>query len=76
MRPLIIAAIALLLSAVALLSFAVVRLESYRYANSLGHCERFDVKNPQQRLAREQCLNTAVTPRYWFIHLLHGTGLL
>jgi hypothetical protein len=75
MRLLIIAAIALLLSAV-LLSFAVVRLESYRYANSLGHCERFDVKNPQQRLAREQCLNTTVTPRSWFIHLLHGTGLL
>jgi hypothetical protein len=76
MRPLIIAVIAGLSVVVLFLGYTVVRLENYRYANSLGHCERFDVKIPQQRLAREQCLNTSVTPRNWFMHLLYGTRLL
>jgi hypothetical protein len=76
MRLIAIAAAVVLLGLVLFLGHAVIRLESYRYANFLGHCEKFDLRNAQQRLARENCLYTSVTPRYWFMHLLHGTRLL
>jgi hypothetical protein len=76
MRPLFIAVIAVLVGLVLFLSYTVVRLENYRYANSLGFCEKFDIKNPQQRLARENCLNTSMSRPSWFWHLLYGTGVL
>jgi hypothetical protein len=76
MRAFSIVVIAILLATTLLLGLAVVRLESYRYANFLGHCEKFDLGNAQQRLARETCLNTVVTPRRWYLHLFHGVRRL
>jgi hypothetical protein len=68
--------IVLLIVAMFVLGRAVVRLENYRYANFVGLCDKFDIANPQQRLAREECLDQAQTRTHWFWHLLYGTRVL
>jgi hypothetical protein len=76
MHRLFVVAIIALVGLVLFLGVAVVRLENYRYANALGFCEKFDIRNAQQRLARESCLFTSISRPYWFLHLLYGTRLL
>ena len=58
--------------AVVWLTSAVVRLESYRYANSLDMCSQYDINNPLQRVQREGCLENTETRTYWLWHLLYG----
>ena len=72
------AAIIVAMFAVALvvLASAVVRLENYRYANFVGFCTEFDIKQPVQRIEREKCLEAAQTRTHWFWHLIYGVGLL
>jgi len=48
--------IAVLAVALVVLASAVVRLENYRYANFVGFCTEFDIKQPVQRIEREKCL--------------------
>ena len=68
--------IAALLIAVVVLSRAVVRLENYHYANQVGMCDKFDLSDPRQIFAREDCLNNTKTRTHWFWHILYGTGVL
>ena len=70
-----IAIITVLAVTVLILSRAVVRLENYRYANFVGLCDKFDITSPQQRLARDDCLNDAETRTHWLWHILYGTRL-
>jgi len=76
MRPLTIVTIAALLLAVVVLGRAVARLENYHYANEVGFCDQFDITNPQQRIAREDCLNKVETRTNWWWHILYGTSIL
>jgi hypothetical protein len=65
-----------LLIATIILGSAVVRLENYRHANFIGFCADYNVRDPQQRIAREQCLDGSQTRTNWFWHLLYGIGFL
>jgi hypothetical protein len=68
--------IVMLIAMVAILTSAVVRLESYRYANFVGACTEFDITKPQQRIEREKCLEATQTRTHWFWHVLYGVGFL
>jgi hypothetical protein len=76
MRALALVTIAALLIAVVVLGRAVVRLENYRYANSVGFCDKFDITDPQQLIARNECLDKVETRTHWFWHVIYGTGVL
>jgi hypothetical protein len=76
MRALALVTIAALVFAVVVLGRAVVRLENYHYANEVGLCDKFDMTDMRQRIAREDCLNTTETRTHWFWHILYGTGVL
>ena len=70
-----IVAIVVLAVAVVVLASAVVRLENYRYANSVGvACREFD--SPLQRSEREKCLEATQTRTHWLWHIVYGIGLL
>jgi len=58
--------------AVVWLTTAVVRLENYRYANSLGMCSQYAINDPMQRIQREDCLEKAETRTNWLWLLLYG----
>ena len=62
--------------AVALLTRAVVRLENYRYANSVGLCAEYSLRDAQQLIEREKCLNAVETRTHWVWHVLYGLGLM
>jgi hypothetical protein len=68
--------IVVLLIAVVVLGRAVVRLKNYHYANLLGFCDKFDLSDPRQIFAREDCLNNTKTRTHWFWHILYGTGVV
>ena len=68
--------IATLTAAVVWMGAAVVRLENYRYANSVGFCTQFDAKAPQQRIDRDTCLDRTETRMHWVWHLLYGLKVL
>ena len=74
MRVFTILTIAVLTLAVVVLGRAVVRLENYHYANSLGFCDKYDVHDPRQLLARDECLIKTRTRTHWFWHILYGIG--
>ena len=73
-RGLYIATIIVLALAVVALASAVVRLENYRYANSVGSCREFD--SPLQYGERERCLEATQTRTHWLWHIVYGVGLL
>ena len=68
----VVAGFALLLSIVVLLSATVVRLENYRYSNFVGFCSQYNIADPQQRIKREDCLNSTESRTHWVWHLLYG----
>ncbi|RZN31277.1 hypothetical protein CWO90_17580 [Bradyrhizobium sp. Leo121] len=69
--------VAVLLLVVIVLGASVVRLENYRYADSLGMCsEFFSRDDPRKRMERERCLETSQTRTHWLWHLLYGTKIL
>ena len=70
-RGLYIATIIVLALAVVVLASAVVRLENYRYANSVGSCREFDIGSK-----REKCLEATQTRTHWLWHIVYGIGLL
>ena len=76
MRTAIVLAIAALFVGLVVLTKAVVRLENYRYANFLGFCAEFSLRDPQQLIEREKSLNGVQTRTHWFWHVVHGIGLL
>src|SRR5688572_3018523 len=43
----------------------VVPLENYRYANFVGVCTDFDIKNPAERIKHEDCLHNSQTRTGW-----------
>lgn len=62
---------------VVMLGAAVVRLENYRYADSIGMCSEFLTRDdPAKRLRREECLASSQTRTHWFWHILYGARLL
>lgn len=65
-----------LIVALALTTNAVVRLENYRYASSLGMCKEYDIINLAERIKREDCLENAKTRTHWFWHVLYGLEIL
>jgi hypothetical protein len=74
----ILLAMVVLLSVVAfVLGKAVVRLENYRYADTVGFCSELQSRdNALMRIERGKCLERTQTRTHWFWHLLYGTGLL
>jgi hypothetical protein len=76
MRSTTIIVVVSLVVAVIVLTHAIVRLENYRYANFVGFCTDFDIKDPQQRIKREACLNNTQTRTHWLFHVAYGVGLL
>ena len=59
---------------VLVLGSAVVRLENYRYADSIGMWdEHFSRNDPVKRMQRTQCLQGAITRTHSFWHILYGT---
>lgn len=67
---------ATLVATVVWLAAAVVRLENYHYANFLGVCSQFNIKEPRERIEREACLERAETRTSWAWHLLYGLKIL
>jgi hypothetical protein len=66
-----------LLLIVMVLGAAVVRLENYRYADSIGMCSEFLSRDDvHKRIQRERCLETSRTRTHWFWHILYGTKIL
>lgn len=61
--------IALLTIIVLTLIQAVTRLENYHYANQIGLCSEYNIKDPQQRIDRETCLHSKQTRNSWMQHL-------
>ncbi|KRR26466.1 hypothetical protein CQ14_02985 [Bradyrhizobium lablabi] len=56
---------------------SVVRLENYRYADSVGMCsELFSREDVRKRVERELCLENSQTRTHWFWHILYGTKIL
>jgi hypothetical protein len=76
MKALALITIALLTVAVVWLGSAVVRLENYRYGNFVGLCANFAISDPQQRIKREACLESAESRTNWAWHLLYGLKVL
>jgi hypothetical protein len=76
MRVLKLALIALLAIGLVTTTSAVIRLENYRYANFVGMCTDFDIKNPAERIRREDCLHKSQTRSSWMWHILYGLELL
>lgn len=76
MKVLSILVIAALLVAVVWLGSAVVRLENYRYANFVGLCTQFNIKDPRERIEREACLERAETRTNWASHLMYALKIL
>lgn len=68
--------IVLLVGAVAWLGTAVVRLENYRYANSVGMCSKFGRDDPMQRVQRDICLDQIETRANSVWHLIYGLRIL
>lgn len=68
--------IAALLVAVVWLGTAVVRLENYHYANFVGLCTQFNIKDPRERIEREACLERTETRTNWAWHLMYGLKIL
>ncbi|MCK1666161.1 hypothetical protein [Bradyrhizobium sp. 153] len=69
-------AIAALVISVVWLGAAVVRLENYRYANFIGACSQFNIKDARERIDREACLDSAETRANWAWHLAYGLKIL
>ncbi|QOZ69145.1 hypothetical protein SAMN05192541_109299 [Bradyrhizobium arachidis] len=65
-----------MLAAVAWFGSAVVRLENYHYANFVGLCTQFNIKDPRERIERETCLEQAETRTSWAWHLVYGLKIL
>ena len=65
----IIVALALIAAA---LGAAVVRLENYRYANSLGFCSQYSLKDPIDLHRREECLNKVQTRTHAAWHIFYA----
>ena len=71
------ATVAALMIAVVVLTNAVVRLENYRYADSVGMCSEFSNRDDSaQRRQREKCLLNSQTRTHWLWHVLYGTRIL
>jgi len=47
----------------------VVRLENYHYANVVGFCSEYNIKDPKQRIEREECQHTKQIRNIWMQHL-------
>lgn len=69
-------AIAALLVALGITTAAVARLENYRYANFLGMCSAFDLKDPAARIKREACLDDVQTRTAWVWHVVYGLKIM
>ena len=76
MRLFLYSAIGILFAAVVVLGSTVVRLENYRYANFVGFCSDYDIKNPIERINREECLNKTQTRTHWIWHLLYALRII
>ncbi len=76
MRLFLYSAIGILFGAVVVLGSTVVRLENYRYANFVGFCSDYDIKNPVERINREECLNKTQTRTHWIWHLLYALRII
>lgn len=76
MRLFLYSAIGILFVAVVVLGSTVVRLENYRYANFVGFCSDYDIKNPVERINREECLNKTQTRTHSIGHLLYALRII
>ncbi|WP_018405929.1 hypothetical protein [Methylocystis rosea] len=76
MKLFLYSAIGILFVAVVVLGSTVVRLENYRYANFVGFCSDYDIKNPVERINREECLNKMQTRTHWIGHLLYALRII
>jgi hypothetical protein len=77
MKAFLLGTIAALVVMVIVLGAAVVRLEKYRYANSLGMCdEYFSRDDPTSRVQREKCLESKETRTHWLWHIVYATKIL
>lgn len=54
----------------------IVRLENYRYANSLGMCSEYGSHFMSELIARETCLNQTNTRTNPFWHLAYALGII
>jgi len=61
--------IAVLMIVLIALVQTVVRLENYHYANLIGLCSEYNIKDPKQRTEREECLHLKQTRNNWMQHL-------
>jgi hypothetical protein len=64
--------IVVLVLSVSALARAVVRLENYRYANSLGMCDKYKAANPFQLVQRDKCLENTQTRTSSLWHLYYA----
>lgn len=64
--------IIVLLIAVWKLGAAVVRLERYHYADLVGRCSQFDLKNPLDSIHRQKCLMEQETRTHWVWHIYYA----
>jgi hypothetical protein len=76
MKAALVAIVIVLSMLVILLGAAVVRLENYRYASSIGICAELTNSDPVQRLKHETCLDQSQTRTHWFWHVLYGVKVL
>ena len=68
--------ILVLLAALVWFGSVIVRLENYRYGNSLGMCAEHGTSLVEELVARERCLNEASTRTNPLWHLGYALGLL
>ncbi len=76
MRLFLYSAIGILFVAVVVLGSTVVRLENYRYAKLVGFWSDYDIKNPVERINREECLIKTHTRTHWIGHLLYALRII
>jgi hypothetical protein len=70
----LIGVIIVLAVAMVLLGSAVVRLESYRYADLVGFCGECSSVDPWRRIEREKCLKAATTRTHWLWHIYYAVA--
>ncbi len=66
--------IIILLCLIIWLSYSVIKLENYHYANQVGLCLEFEF--PQEGLEIDKCLNDSKTRTNPLLHLLYGLRIL
>ena len=68
--------ILILCAVVVWFGMTIVRLENYNYGNVVGFCNEYSSQIPQERIKKDECLNSKQTRTNPFIHLAYALGIL